>query len=104
MASKKYTIKYTATFISRFNNILKYFMSKLNNKIAAENFYMEVISEIEKRSQNPESYEKYISKRKRKYTYYRIYVKNYTVFYTAKDETMEIRRILYSRRNFDDFI
>ena len=104
MASKKYTIKYTATFISQFNNILKYFMSKLNNKIAAENFYMEVISEIEKRSQNPESYEKYISKRKRKYIYYRIYVKNYTVFYTAKDETMEIRRILYSRRNFDNFI
>ncbi len=25
MASKKYTIKYTATFISQFNNILKYF-------------------------------------------------------------------------------
>lgn len=50
MASKKYTIKYTATFISQFNNILKYFMSKLNNKIAAENFYMEVISEIEKRN------------------------------------------------------
>ena len=43
MASKKYTIKYTATFISQFNNILKYFMSKLNNKIAAENFYMEII-------------------------------------------------------------
>ena len=41
--SKKYTIKYTATFISQFNNILKYFMSKLDNKIAAENFYMEVI-------------------------------------------------------------
>ena len=104
MASKKYTIKYTATFISQFNNILKYFMSKLNNKIAAENFYMEVTSEIEKRSQNPESYEKYISQRKRKYAYYRIYVKNYTVFYTVKDDVMEVRRILYSRRNFDDFI
>ena len=104
MASKQYTIKYTATFISQFNNILKYFMNKLNNKIAAENFYAEVVSKIEKRSQNPEGYEKYMSKRKRKYAYYRIYVKNYTVFYTVKDEVMEIRRILYSRRNFDNLI
>ena len=104
MASEKYIIKYTATFISQFNNILEYFINNLHNKIAAEKFYSKVISEIEKRSQNPDSYEKYVSTRKRKYTYYRIYVKNYTIFYIVKDDTMEIRRILYSRRNFDNLI
>ena len=31
MASKKYTIKYTATFISQFNNILKYFIQGEKN-------------------------------------------------------------------------
>ena len=104
MAKNKYTIRYTATFIKHFDNILKYFIYKLHNKIAAENFYNEVITEIEKRSECPEGFEKYKSSRKRKDTYYRIYVKNYTIFYVVKNNTMEIRRILYSRRNFDNFI
>ena len=104
MANNKYTIRYSSTYINQFNSILKYIVNNLKNKIAAENFYNEVIKEIEKRSENPESYEKYMSTRKRKNTYYRIYVKNYTIFYTVKDNTMEMRRILYSRRNFDKII
>lgn len=104
MENNKYTIKYSSTFIKQFNNILKYFMHKLKNKIAAENFYNDVINEIETRSKNPESYEKYLSTRKRKNSYYKIYVKNYIIFYVVKDNTMEIRRILYSRRNFDKLI
>ena len=39
MAKNKFTIKYTETFVNQFNNILKYFIYKLQNKIAAENFY-----------------------------------------------------------------
>ncbi len=104
MVKNKYTIKYTETFVKQFNNILKYFIYKLQNKIAAENFYDEVIKEIEKRSEYNESFEKYNSKKKRKNTYYRIYVKNYTIFYTIKDNAMEVRRILSSRRNFDKLI
>ena len=102
--ANKYTVRYTATFIRQFNSIIKYFLYKLHNRIAAENFYNEVITEIEKRSENPESFEKYKSKRKRKNTYYKIYVKSYTIFYVVQNNTMEIRRSLYSRRNFDDFI
>ena len=104
MANKRYTIIYSSSYINQFNSILKYFINDLKNKIAAENFYNEVIKEIETRSKNPEGYEKYISNRKRKNTYYRIYVKNYTIFYTVKDNTMEIRRILYSKRNFDKLV
>lgn len=104
MANNKYAIKYSTTYIKQFNNILKYVINDLNNKIAAENFYNEVIKEIEAKSYNPTSYEKYISNRKRKNTYYRIYVRNYTIFYTAKDNIMEIRRILYSRRNLDKLV
>ena len=66
MTKNKYTIKYTATFIKQFNDILKYFIYKLQNKIVAENFYNEVITEIEKRSENPKSYEKYKSSKKGK--------------------------------------
>ena len=104
MAKNKYTIKYTETFIKQFNNISRYFIYKLRNKISAENFYNEVLKEIEKRSEYPESFEKYNSTRKRKNTYYRIYVKNYTIFYTIKDNTMQVRLILSSRRKFDKLI
>lgn len=104
MAKNKYTIKYTDTFIRQFNNILKYFIYELQNKIAAQNFYDEVIMKIEKRSECPESFEKYNSIVKRKNVYYRIYVKNYTIFYTVKDNVIEIRRILCNRRNFDKLV
>ena len=104
MVNNKYTIRYSSAYINQFNSILKYFVNNLKNKIAAENFYNEVIKEIEKRCENPESYEKYISTRKRKNTYYRIYVKNYTIFYIVNNNIMEVRRILYSRRNFDKLV
>ena len=58
MANNKYTIRYSSTYINQFNSILKYIVNNLKNKIAAENFYNEVIKEIEKRSENPEGYEK----------------------------------------------
>ncbi|MCM1488697.1 MAG: type II toxin-antitoxin system RelE/ParE family toxin, partial [Firmicutes bacterium] len=32
---------------------------------------------------------------------YRIYVGNYTVFYVVIGDVMEVRRFIYSRRNFD---
>ena len=53
MENHKYEIRYTSSFINQFNNILKYFVNKLNNKIAAENFYKKVVREIEKRSESP---------------------------------------------------
>lgn len=104
MANNKYSIRYTPTFIKQFNNILSYFIHKLNNKIVAENFYNEVIQEIENRSINPKNYEEYIGNKKRKNAYYRIYVKNYIIFYVVIDNVMEIRRILYSKRNFERLI
>ena len=104
MEKKKYEIKYLPLFYNDLDQITNYIMYTLNNEIAANNFVNELENEINKREDNPDAYEKYISTRKRKYTYYRIYIKNYIVFYTVKDNIMEIRRILYSRRNFDKLI
>ena len=55
MAKNSYIIKYTDVFTSQFNSVLKYFIYELNNKIVAEKFFNEVITKIEKRSENPES-------------------------------------------------
>ncbi len=57
MVNKKYEIEYLPTFISQFNNILYYITYELKNKIAADNFYNEVVKQIEIRSEAPEAYE-----------------------------------------------
>ncbi len=101
---KKYIIKYSSSFIKQFNSILYYFVHNLKNKDAAEKFYNIVTTEIERRSINPKGFEKYLGSKNRKTVYYRIYVKNYTIFYVVIDNTMEVRRIIYSKRNFEKLI
>ena len=101
MANEKYEIKYSQTFISQFNNILYYITYELKNKIAADNFYNEVVKQIEIRSNIPEAYEVFKTIKNNKIKYYKINVRKYTIFYVVKDNVMEIRRIYYSKRNFD---
>lgn len=102
--NKKYTITYLPLFYNDMNKITKYIAKNLKNRIAADNLISEVMQKIEKRAYNPNCYEKYSSSIKRKNTYYRLYVKNYTIFYIIKDNIMEVRRILYNKRNFDNLI
>ena len=104
MANKKYEIRYLPTFISQFNNILYYITYELKNKIAADNFYNEVVKQIEARSNDLESYEVFRTLKDEKIKYYKINVKNYTIFYVVKNNVMEIRRIYYSQRNFENLI
>lgn len=101
---KKYKVIYLPLFYKDLNKIVNYIRNHLKNEIAANNFINKLEEEMKRRSYNPEAYEKYQSTRKRKDTYYRIFVKNYIVFYTVKNDIMEIRRILYSKRNFNKFI
>ena len=102
--NKKYKILYLPLFYKDLQQIYNYIVYVLKNKIVAENIINQIKEEIEKRSYNPTSYHKYISLRKRKDTYYRIYVKNYVIFYIVIKDTMEIRRILYNKRNFEKII
>ncbi len=104
MANKKYEIRYLPTFISQFNNILYYITYELKNKIAADNFYNEVVKQIEKRSNAPESYEVFKTFNGGKIKYYKINVKKFTIFYIVKGKVMEVRRIYYSKSNFENFI
>ncbi len=101
---KKYKIKYLPLFYKDLDHITDYIKYQLRNEIAANNFVNELETEIKQRAFSPDSYEEYISTRKRKNKYYKIYVKKYTIFYTVNNNIMEVRRILYSRRNFDKLI
>ena len=90
--------------MSQFNNILYYITYELKNKIAADSLYNEVVKQIEIRSQAPESYEVFKKIENGNIKYYKINIKKYTIFYSVKDNIMEISRIYYSQRNFDKLI
>jgi len=101
---KKYNIKYLPSFYRDLDAITDYIKYELQNEVAANRLVDEIENEINKRLKNPESFEKFQTRRKRLNAYYRIYVKNYTIFYVVKDSTMEVRRIIYSKINFEKLI
>ncbi|MDD3910189.1 MAG: hypothetical protein PHN86_09610 [Proteiniphilum sp.] len=49
-----------------------------------------------------ETFEQYYSAMERQYPYYRIYVGNFTIFYVVIEDVMEVRRIVYSKRNLQE--
>ena len=100
----KYKIRYSSLFYNDLNRITYYMKNKLQNLNAAKNFITKVEQAVLERSKNPLITEPYKSLINRKNTYYRIYVKNYTIFYVVKKDLMEVRRILYSRRNLKKMI
>lgn len=102
--NKKYEVRYTELFYQDLNTILKYIKYELESPEAAKRLFDTIIKEISNRAYNADCYEKYESTKKRKNTYYRIYVKNYIIFYVIENNVMEIRRILYRKRNFKKII
>ena len=53
----------------------------------------------------PEAFEPYDGRAMvGKYPYYRIYVGNYTIYYVVIEDVMEVRRILYSKRNMEQIL
>lgn len=109
MADKKYRLRYLPLFYKDFSSIVDYITNVLENPKAAENLISAVESAIMERIPNAESFEKYASKKERKYTYYRIYVGNYIIYYVviddnADDKIMEVRRILYKGRDGEKLI
>lgn len=100
MANKQYSLRFLPLFEDDLNEIVDYITLELQNPIAADALLDEVQRAIAERLPFAESFEPFHSSRDRKYPYYRIPVKNYTIFYVVIGDTMEIRRILYSRRDW----
>ena len=104
MEQKNYNIRYLPSFEKELDEIIYYIAYKLKNKKAAKKLLDKINKAILDRSTRPESYEKYISKKNRKYTWHRIYIENYVVFYTVRNNTMEIVHLIYCKRNLDKLI
>ena len=104
MAKNKYSIKYLPSFSDELNEIIYYITFILKNKNAAQRLLLNIHKSLEQRSKNPEYYEIYKSKSNVKYNWYRIYLGNFTIFYTIRNNIMEVTHIIYSSRNFDELI
>lgn len=100
MRAKEYELTFLPLFEEDLNEIVDYISFVLQNPVAADNFVNKVQQAINERLPFAESFEPYHSAKNRPYPYYRIPVGNYTIFYVVVGNTMEIRRILYSRRDW----
>ena len=96
------------TFLPLFEkDLLKatdYITNMLQNPSAAHRLVDDIELEIVKRLEMPLSFAPYQSSKIRNYPYYRINVRNFSIFYAVIDYTMEVRRLLYSKRNIDELL
>lgn len=104
MASTKYNLRYLPLFYKDLEEKIVYIAEELHNEKAANDLLDEVERAILERQPVAESFEPYRSLRERCYPYYRIYVKNFVVYYVVIDDEreekiMEVRRFLYNKQD-----
>jgi plasmid stabilization system protein ParE len=102
--NKKYRIRYLPLFDSDLSEIFSYICFKSKNVNAAKRTVAKIESAILKRVENPEGYKKYRSIKDREHDYYRINVGNFSVFYVVIADIMEVRRVIYNKRNIEKLI
>ncbi len=100
----RYKLRILPLFEEDLNEIVDYISLQLENPIAAAALVDDVERAIEERTSCAEAFEPYRSAKERKYPYYRIYVRNYVIFYVVIDDVMEVRRIFYNRRDLQSLI
>lgn len=101
---KKYRLRYLPLFEQDMSGIADYISDDLQNPQAALRLIDDVDAAIRKRLTAPLIYAPYDSKKAREHVYYTIRVRNYTVFYVVIDDVMEVRRVIYSRRDLAELL
>lgn len=107
MLNDEYELSYLPLFYEEFNKRIDYIASNLGNPEAANDLVDAVEAAILKRLEDgPEIFEKVTSHKDRKHPYYRIYVKNYIIYYVVIKEDgkkiMEVRHFLHSLEDRDN--
>ncbi|MBO4864665.1 MAG: type II toxin-antitoxin system RelE/ParE family toxin [Eubacterium sp.] len=103
-----YKLSYLPLFYEDISEKISYIRNELLNPEAADALIDSVEKAILKRLPVCESFEPYHSSKHREYPYYRIYVKNFVVYYVVipngDEKIMEVRRFLYNRQDRDNII
>jgi hypothetical protein len=109
MPKAKYDLRYLPLFYEELDRDVSHIAVKLKNPDAANNLLDSVEYAIMKRLKDgPESFEQVYSRKSRKHPYYRIYVRNYIIYYVVLEERgrkiMEVRRFMHSLEDRDNKI
>ncbi len=99
MSKRRFELRILPLFEDDLNEIIDYILFRLKNPIAAEHLVDDVEAAIYERLSCADAFEPYPSTREREHPYYCIQVRNFSIFYILIGDTMEVRRIQYSRRN-----
>jgi plasmid stabilization system protein ParE len=101
---KQYTLSYLPIFNMDLAEVWSYIAIRLRNPEAANRLMTDTEKAILERLEAPESFEPYLSEKKRPHPYYRIHIRNFTIWYVVVGNVMEVRRFLYSKRNLEGFL
>lgn len=101
MGNKSYQLRYLPIFEQDLIGTANYIANVLKNETAALSLIDDIEAAILERLNNPVAFEPYCSAKKHDHLYYRIYVKNYVVYYVVIDDVMEVRRLMYGARDID---
>ncbi len=101
MNGKRYKLRVFPLFEEDLNRIIDYIALRLKNPLATERLVEDVEAAIQERLTCAEMFEPYPSAKERPHPYYRLRFRYFTVFYVVLGDSMEVRRILYSRRDID---
>lgn len=109
MSNIQYSLSYLPLFYNNLENHVMYIAKVLKNPDAANNLLDDIEKAIKERLPVAEAFEPYHSKKERKYPYYRIYVKNSTIYYVVipqrdNRKIMEVRRILHNLQYREKYI
>ena len=101
---RKFTLSYLPLFEQDLAAVRDYIAITLNNPAAALRLVEDTNAAILKRLANPLGFQQYHSKKDRRHPYYRIQIRNFTVFYVVIGDVMEVRRFIYGRRDFPEIV
>ena len=109
MIDTQYKLRYLPLFYEDLKQKVCYIAEDLHNDKAADDLIDEVERAILERQPVAETFEPYYSLKERRYPYYRIYVKNYVIYYVVIDDgpgekIMELRRFLYNKQDIQRHI
>ncbi len=95
----KYKLRYLPIAQDDIVEIIEYIQNVLKNPIAADNVLNRIEEAILDRLDNPESFAIWEIGEAKEHPYRRINVGNYSVWYVVIDDVMEVRRVLYAKRD-----
>ena len=104
MNKQSYKLTFLPLFEEDLLKVTDYITNTLQNSSASHRLVDDIELAIVKRLERPLSFAPYQSLKIRNHPYYRIHVRNFSIFYVVIDDTMEVRRLLYSKRNIDELI